>query len=103
MKGEIVMLSILKKLREEENHIQILLSSAIEVHGSDHVDMITEVDEDNQPTLAIIYHSRHDSFGIESNIPLTNVRLKALQALESFYDIWLDTEALETAGISLAD
>ena len=98
-----MMFSILKNLRAEEARISELLALAVNQYGEDHVDMITEVNENNVPTLCLMYHSQHNSFGIESNLPLTNVRLKALQALEALHDIWLDTEALETAGISLAD
>ena len=69
-------------LNEAKQLIERLLRAAISRYGVDHVDLNLESIEDcEEPVLSIIYHSKHNSFGIESNLSTKNINFRNMDRL----------------------
>lgn len=81
---------------KEELHLRQLVEAAVSRYGDDHVDInLNWKNEAESEDLIfdIIYHSRHNSFGIEVDIPITNIQYNWVEELANALNIGFNNDA----------
>ncbi|MBQ3423488.1 MAG: hypothetical protein IJH34_17930, partial [Romboutsia sp.] len=70
-----------------ENEILNSLKEAISRYGTEHVDIIVDYNNEDKPMINIMYHSRHNSFGISKSYNIDDLNLDILEDICDDLDI----------------